>query len=219
MAGIKVSAEFVKRFGKDVPHNVLLAVEGEAGNTMFLINSGQVTVFKNTPTGEKVLATLTEGSFFGEMAIVGLQDRRAASVRTTQPTNVIELDKEAFKILISKSPDIAMEVIRVITERLRDTNGKVSALQHKDEAARLATYLNHLAVDTGQAAPRGSPGYCFVFKDESVAATLGLKNAFVSDFLAKAKKARILGRNGDWIWVPYPQYLLPFSDFLLKYKT
>jgi len=218
-AGIKVSEEFVKKFGKKFPPESFLAREGEPGSTMFLIYSGKVAIIKNTPVGEKILAALTDGDFFGEMAILGTQDRRGASVKTLVETTVLELNREAFEAIIRRSPDIAMAVIRSLTDRVRDGNAKATALIHKDDLIRIASYINFLANDRG-IQPNQHPGRCLPLRTEIVCAALAVKADIYTGFLAQAYKARILGMNGDWIWIPYPQYLIPFAEFMSRnYKS
>lgn len=212
--GIKIGEEFMKKFGRRYPAESPLAKEGEPGATMFIIASGKVVVIKNTPAGEKILATLGEGDFFGEMAIMGMQDRRAATVKTVIETTVLELSREAFEGFIRRSPEIAMAVIKSLTERVRDANGKLAALVHKNDHVRIAAYVNYMANDRGIAAPRGAPGKCFILKTDAIMSALGVTADTVSQWINFARKAKIVGQNGVWLWVPYPQYLLPFGEYL-----
>ncbi len=217
--GIKVSDEFFKKFGKKFPAESFLMREGDPGNTFFIINTGKVAIIKSTPSGEKVLATLGEGDFFGEMAMLGLQERRAAAAKTMVETQVLELNRDAFESIIRRSPDIAMSVIKSLSERVRDSNGKLSALVHKDDRVRIANYLNFLASDRGVPAPQNNPGRCFVMKVREVSGILGTSVEVINQFLDMLKKLRFLGQNGDWVWIPHPQYLQPFCDYLLAKKV
>ncbi len=214
MSKIVISPKFVEQFGKTVAAEVLLAKEGEPGSTMFLIAKGKVRVFINSSKGEKELAILSQGDFFGEMAIMGAQDRRTASVVTMNETTVLELNRLAFESLVRKSPELALQVIQVLTERIRDSNGRLSALMHKDDTLRICAYIDFLYSDRGEPAPKPSPGACFVFKTDVVATALNIDKALVDAYIEAAKKARIIGQNGDWIWVPYPQYIMALGDFL-----
>ncbi len=213
MSGIKISEEFVKRFGKKYPPESTLAREGEAGNTMFVIYSGKVAILKSTAAGEKQIATLSTGNFFGEMSIVGSNDKRGATVKTLVETMVLELNRDAFEALIKRSPEIAMEVIKTLADRLRDVNGRASALIHKDDTIRIAQYFFNLT-NVANPAPGQASGVCFTFKPEAVANALGLTPQAVNGFLSVAQKAKILGRNGDWLWAPFPQYILPFGQLV-----
>lgn len=212
--GIKIGEEFMKKFGRRYPAESPLAKEGDPGATMFIIASGKVVVIKNTPAGEKILATLGEGDFFGEMAIMGMQDRRGATVKTVIETTVLELSREAFEGFIRRSPEIAMSVIKSLTERVRDANGKLAALVHKNDHVRIAAYINYLANDRGHPAPGNAPGKCLILKPEAVCSALGVTPDLVNQWLGYARKAKILGQNGVWLWVPYPQYLLAFGEYI-----
>ena len=215
MAGIQISEEFFKKFGKKFPPEAFLAREGEPGATMFIIQTGRVAIMKKTPAGEKVLATLKDGDFFGEMAIMDLQTTRTASAKILAETTVLELSREAFEGLIRRSPHIAMYVIKTLTERVRDANGKLASLVHKDDRIRIATYVNVLLNDKGLDVRPPFSGRCAPFKVSEVAPTLGMGADVVGAFMAHAKKARFIGQLGDWIWVPHPAYLLPFAQYLV----
>jgi len=218
MSGIRIGDEFIKKFGKKFPPEAFLAKEGESGATMFIIAGGKVAVMKQTAAGEKMIATLVEGDFFGEMAIMGLQDTRGASVKTLAETTVLELSREAFEGLIRKSPEIAISVIRTLTERVRDANGKLSALIHKDDRIRISTFLVHnLNVKGSNPVATVNPvGKCLPLKPKELASNLGISNEAVESFLTLAKKSKILAQNGEWIYVPQISYLMPFAEYLVK---
>ncbi len=217
--GIRISEEFFKKFGKKFPPESFLAREGEPGESMFLINSGKVAIIKNTPVGEKTLATLKEGDFFGEMALMGSQPRRAATVKTLTETTVLELNRPAFEALIKRSPEIGIKIIKTLTERVRDANGKLAALVHKSDFGRVSAYISYLCHDRGIQKEKDQLGQIILFRIETVSQALGVSQAEIQRFLAVAQKARVLGQNGDWLWVPYPQYLQPFGDFIAKHMA
>lgn len=186
---------------------------------MFFIHSGKVAIIKTTSAGEKVLAVIGAGDFFGEMALMGVQDRRAATAKTAAETLVLEVNRDAFEGLIRRSPDIGMTIMKTLSERLRDANGRIAALTHKDDRIRLATYLSYLVNDRGQAAANDKPGRCAVFRVKEVSSALAIDSEKVAQFVGFAKKARLLAQNGDWIWVPYPNYLVPFGEFLVAHSA
>jgi CRP-like cAMP-binding protein len=216
MGGIKIGEEFIKKFGKKFPAEAFLAKEGEPGSTMFIISSGKLVVTKQTAAGEKTLAELKEGDFFGEMAIMGMQEKRAASVKTLAETTVLELNREAFEGLVRRSPEIAMEVIRTMTERVRDANGRIGALIHKDDRVRISSYLafcvNEKGVDPVQTV--NASGKCIPLRMRDVSSALGISPESVEKYFASAKKAKLIAQNGEWFYVPQVSYLLPFAEFM-----
>lgn len=210
--GFKLNDDLLKKFGKKFPPESPLVKEGDKGNTMFLIHSGKVAIVKQTPVGEKILATLKDGDFFGEMALLGLQPTRAATARTLTQTQVLELNRDAFEAMVKRSPDIALAVIQTLATRLRDANGKVASLIHKDDAVRVFSYLRHESSEKGMNAPDPHPGKLLQFNLSQMCSDIAVEASYVEKCLAVAKKAQIIGRQGDWLWVPHPSYLMPFCD-------
>ncbi|MGH0038409.1 MAG: cyclic nucleotide-binding domain-containing protein [Myxococcota bacterium] len=97
----------------------LIVREGETGEHLFVLLEGEVQAVKGRGTpGETLLNVMRPPSYFGEIAIL---DRapRSASVVATADCRVLRLGGERFKELILQAPEIAFEVFRVLTARLR----------------------------------------------------------------------------------------------------
>ena len=84
--------------------------EGEIGNTIFMIKSGLVQITKKAGTGEKLLATLTEGEFFGEICIFE-SGIRTATAQATMPTRLLLIGKEPFERLVNEHPRIGVKIL------------------------------------------------------------------------------------------------------------
>ena len=105
--------------------------EGEMGDGMYLILTGEVRISKNIPgVGEEALAFLKEGSFFGEMALVGDASPRSASAIAQGITEVAKLGRSDFLELIDRDTEIGVEILKsfvnTLSMRLRDSNDKVA---------------------------------------------------------------------------------------------
>ncbi len=61
-----IQAQLFSRFGKKIPANTVLFKDGDAGEEMFIIQTGRVKIGKRIRGVEKTLATLEKGEFFGE---------------------------------------------------------------------------------------------------------------------------------------------------------
>lgn len=79
--------------------------EGDIGDFLYIIADGEVEIFHNKEGKDSIIATLHKGEFFGEMALLN-QKTRTASVRCTQPTNVLALKKSDFGALIANLGDL-----------------------------------------------------------------------------------------------------------------
>lgn len=87
--------------------------KGDNGEEMFLIISGEVEVLDDD---HNVLAVLSDGNHFGEVALVS-SDIRTASVRASQFCNLYKLTKETFNEVVAGHPDIAKEINKIAKAR------------------------------------------------------------------------------------------------------
>lgn len=90
--------------------------QGEPADALYLIESGQVVVEQ----GSQPIAGLSEGDFFGEMALLTSQPHRA-NVRALTPTDILALPGAAFQRLIEERPDLEAQLRMVVEQRIRNT--------------------------------------------------------------------------------------------------
>ncbi|MCL2221643.1 MAG: cyclic nucleotide-binding domain-containing protein [Oscillospiraceae bacterium] len=94
---------------------------------LYIILKGQVGVYRNFSSGEKVqLAKLESGSFVGEMSLF-LQEPRSATVVATEDCVVLELTENNVLEFLSSQPEFAYNMLVTLCRRLKDVNKKVSA--------------------------------------------------------------------------------------------
>ncbi len=91
---------------------------GEIGRHMYFISQGTVEVI--SPDGKTILATLADGDFFGEIAILYSQ-RRSATVRAIDYCDMYILDKDTFERVLTHYPDFA-QYIREVAEKRRESD-------------------------------------------------------------------------------------------------
>jgi len=89
--------------------------EGKIGTHMFFINQGHVEVVG--PDDKTVFATLSPGSFFGEIALLE-SARRNASIRAIDYCDIYSLDKDTFDNVLNDYPDFAKHVKEESKKRL-----------------------------------------------------------------------------------------------------
>ena len=106
--------------------NGLICREGEAGNTLFIIVSGDVQVVKSAAGRENLLATRTTGEFVGEMAILESAPR-SATVRAMNDVRVLSIDGDAFTSILLDRPEVAISVLRNMSTRIRALNAMVGS--------------------------------------------------------------------------------------------
>jgi CRP/FNR family transcriptional regulator, cyclic AMP receptor protein len=99
----------------------LICREGEPGREMYVLAQGQVRVTKQTPEGEKYLATRYAGDFLGEMAIV-LAVPRTSSVYAEGEVRTLVIGDESLSAILHDRPDVTLAMLRSVMQRLRETN-------------------------------------------------------------------------------------------------
>lgn len=112
----------------------MVAVEGEMGNELFVLQQGEVEVTKKTVDGEPyTVAILGEEAHpsFGELALVDA-DERSATIRASKDCRMLALKREDFLRLGDHHPEIGLSIMRelakIVARRFRDTNRDVVLL-------------------------------------------------------------------------------------------
>ncbi len=89
--------------------------EGDPGDVLYVVIDGQVDLMVH----DHLIATINgPGGIVGEMALIDAGPRSATAVAKTECT-LVPLSKEGFKLHIQQTPDFALEVMQVMSERLR----------------------------------------------------------------------------------------------------
>jgi CRP/FNR family cyclic AMP-dependent transcriptional regulator len=95
---------------------------GDAGDSMYLIERGKVRICVQAKDGQEVtLAELGRGDFFGEMALLDGEPRSADAV-VAEDAKLALLSREHFLSFMRKTPDVALEMLAALANRLRHTD-------------------------------------------------------------------------------------------------
>lgn len=93
----------------------VIVKEGDPGLGFFLITHGRVEVWHQ----DHRIRTLGPGEFFGEMAL--MEERpRSATVTAAERTTCLQLVRWDFRALLKENPDLAVRMLEVVVQRLRD---------------------------------------------------------------------------------------------------
>jgi len=102
----------------------ILCHEGDPSDSMYIIEAGQVKVYKETAEGRSVLATLGPGTPVGEMALL-TGETRSATIIVSIDAELWELTKEDFDAVLRQYPAIPLTFSRVLAQRLSRTDSRV----------------------------------------------------------------------------------------------
>ena len=140
--------------------------EGDPGEVLYVIQSGEIELTRQGPAGRRVVARLGPGDFFGEMSIV-IGEPRSARAVAVRRARLLELDAQTLEAMCVERPEIAIRIIRRLAARLIDAERRLSTLGVDDLVApvvralvrdaepdprfgiRIRTTLRRLAADAG----------------------------------------------------------------------
>jgi signal transduction histidine kinase len=98
----------------------VLCHEGAYEDIFYIVAAGKIVITKQMSEGEpeRILRVGVRGDMVGEMALIQ-NAPRAATVRTTSECTVLEMEKQDFETILSHSPRMAMDIIRITLDRIR----------------------------------------------------------------------------------------------------
>jgi hypothetical protein len=101
-----------------VPGEVIVR-QGDPGGELYLLLEGSAEAWlDHGGANPQQLSTMPAGSYFGEMAILD-DEPRSATVVAAEPARLLTLDGDSLKSLLLQMPEIAFEMLRVMTSRVR----------------------------------------------------------------------------------------------------
>jgi CRP/FNR family transcriptional regulator, cyclic AMP receptor protein len=106
------------------PSGKMIFAKGQEGRSLYIVVVGQVRVH----LGEQELATLDKGSCFGEMSLFDAEPR-SASVTAISGCDCLVLTQQQLYEAIDETPDIAVNIIRLLSRRIRSQNIKLNELE------------------------------------------------------------------------------------------
>jgi len=106
--------------------------QGDPGDAAYIILSGEAEVVIESPTGPLVVAKLARNAILGEIAIL-CDVPRTATVRAKSELVALRISKELFFKLITEFPQIGIEIMRVLADRLEHTTDQLrEAVSHAE---------------------------------------------------------------------------------------
>jgi CRP/FNR family transcriptional regulator len=124
--------------------------EGDDGDALFVIVDGKMKISRTTPDGrENLLAVLGPGDLLGELAVFD-GSPRTATASALVDTTLAKLGHDDFQRFLAPRPAVAVELLRVLATRLRQTNDAMADLVFTDVPGRVAKALLSLGDRFGE---------------------------------------------------------------------
>jgi len=141
----------LERLAIDLPAGTILFEEGQPGDHMYIVVSGEIELRRQVGDAERVLAVLPAGEFFGEMALLNGRPRSATAV-VRSAARLFVIDGTTFEAMLRARPEIALRMIKALAVRLDGANHHVELLLLPTPDHRVVQCLRHMAEEQLQLA-------------------------------------------------------------------
>ncbi|MSP43566.1 MAG: cyclic nucleotide-binding domain-containing protein [Alphaproteobacteria bacterium] len=131
-AKLKLLAFTSERMNFDAGQSLMR--QGDLGNAAYLILSGEADILVDAGGGPVRVASVGRNGFVGEMAVLRDQPR-TATVTAVTDVSTLKITKESFFQLIEDSPKIAIELMRILAQRLETTTIDLTGARARLRAA------------------------------------------------------------------------------------
>src|SRR3954454_17172458 len=126
-----------------------IVVKGDPGDSMMAVLNGRVSISTASPDGRQVvLSVLHDGDIFGEIALLDGKER-TADVNALTDCEILIVPRRSLWSLLEHRPDVCIDLMLVLCERLRHTNQQVEDLAFLDLKARISKVLLRIADESG----------------------------------------------------------------------
>jgi CRP/FNR family transcriptional regulator, cyclic AMP receptor protein len=211
-----VSDNLLDRFARDYEAGAVLFREGDAGDVMYVVQSGEVEIRRVVGDVERVLAVLPAGEFFGEMALINDRPRSATAV-VKRTARLLVIEPRTFEAMLRGRTEIAIRLIKTLAGRLERANQQIELLLLPSANHRVVQCLRRLAEE--QLAAAGSATESAIYlpvSTDDIAVRVALPPREVEAILERLTSARLVIHARDAA-IPGPGYVIPEVGRLLEF--
>lgn len=135
-------------------------IPGTSARIYFLVSGKLKLIEQNRLGEEKTIELFNESAVFGELSLKNLVEQSQTVVSLTNHTVVASLAIEDFRQLLQLYPDLSIQFVGLVHEKLKRLHDRHAALMELDTKARLLMFMKQWAVDEGS-----RQGECMVWKN------------------------------------------------------
>ncbi|MBO1199851.1 Crp/Fnr family transcriptional regulator [Staphylococcus simiae] len=123
--------------------NEFVYQEGDLANKLYIVNSGQIHIFRLSEDGhEQLVRILKPGDFIGEWDIFDNEDTfHQDFAQAIKPTNLCVLEQQHFSSFLLNNPSVAINIIREMAHRLNQADQMLLTMSSQEVMDRLVYYL------------------------------------------------------------------------------
>jgi CRP-like cAMP-binding protein len=177
--------------------------EGDSGDTCYIVRLGQARAVREHTDGRSItLATFGPGDIFGELAMFD-EETRSATVQALQETEAAAILGSDMRRLLRAHPDIAVKLLRALSQRLRETNERLARQSFQTVQSRVASVLAEL-VAAARSEGAGEADVLITATQADLAQLAGSSRESASRFLAVLERAGVITQGRGRLTVHEP---------------
>ncbi len=139
---------------REYPRGQVILSPDHDPDRIYFVKTGRVKISTYSPNGkEQILALLDPGDLFGELAPT--EPPGAVRVEAFSQSIVCTLHRTFLEDVVKKTPEVALQIIRVLARRLRAAEKEIEDLALRDVPGRLASVLLRMGEEYGERQDRG----------------------------------------------------------------
>lgn len=175
-------------------------MEGDPCEGLYVIQAGQVKIFKTSPGGREQILTFEDaGHSIAELPVFDDGDYPASAAAVSDATLLL-IRKRDFHSLFLEHPEVALKILRVVSARLRTMVNLINDLSFSSVRRRLAALLLRLAKTEGTRSTHGI-SFHLPATNQALAAQIGTVRELVSRNLGRLQSMGIIQTNGKKVTV------------------
>ncbi len=162
----------------------------EDRETLILLASGRVRVHEPSTTGgpDLTFSTIEEGTVVGQTGFALRRSRASLRIEALQPSTLLVLRWEDFEELVLRNPEVGIKTIRMLSERLAVSEGRLSDFVRKEVPARLAGLILSLSDYQGVVTANGSRMIPTRYTHQHLASLVGSNREAITRAFGRLRK-------------------------------
>jgi CRP/FNR family transcriptional regulator, cyclic AMP receptor protein len=182
--------------------NGVIFHQGDPGDSLFILESGRVKVVVLSSEGDEdaIIATLSPGMFFGELALLDGAARSASAI-AVEPSETLVLDRDSFDRLMDTEPRFRRAILAALAIELRRLTGHVEELQFLDLLGRLAMRIVRMAEESAPGTRR-DVRLSWPFNQSELAGMIGGARQSINRLLQGLIEEGLIRFDGDVLVIP-----------------
>lgn len=188
------------------PPQALIFQKGDPGTGMMAVLRGRVKICTHSVDGkELVLNIIGRGGVFGEVALLD-GEPRSADAFAAEESDLLVLERAQFLPFLSQHPDVALRIITLLCQRLRQTSEHLEDAMFLEAQSRLARCLLRL----GRAFGKEEGAHTRIdikLSQQQLGNLIGLSRESVNKYLGEWQREGVIGVASGFITLHDPEAL------------